>query len=142
MNKKTIIIGVAVLLVCVGLSGCNEQGETFGDTNKVELVSYKVETYDGNTLLGEDFIHNEGADNYRIKGTIKNIAGYKLSRVTITVKFYDKNNIFLDSVDEDVYGIPDTYTESFSIRAYTGSWFNDIDEFNSVDSIKFEFTAS
>ena len=26
MNKNLIIIGVSVLLICVGLSGCNEQG--------------------------------------------------------------------------------------------------------------------
>jgi len=45
MNKQLIIFGMAVLLICVGLSGCNEQtGDTSGDMNKVELVSYDVKT--------------------------------------------------------------------------------------------------
>ena len=37
MNKNLIIIGIAILLVCVGLSGCNEEKED-SDKESVSIV--------------------------------------------------------------------------------------------------------
>lgn len=46
MNKQLIIIiAIAILLICVGLSGCNGQKETVSnDITTSHMIQYKVST--------------------------------------------------------------------------------------------------
>jgi len=139
MKKKIIILGIVVMLICVGLSGCQEStgngGGTTGDTSKVELVSYNVETKSSwYSILGDGFIHDDDAGYYEITGTIKNIAGYKIDTVKVTAKLFDSNFIFLDSKYTYVSGIPDTYTEDFKISFNRQS----TDGFENADSVRFD----
>jgi hypothetical protein len=144
MNKKIFVFGLIFLFICICLSGCNNQtGQTTGDSDKIELVSYNVETYgELSKKLGDGFVHSEDAVKYEITGTIKNIAGYTLEQLEITAKFYDKNDMYLDSLTVTMFGIQDTYTEDFTIRATSsGLFITDIDGFESVESVRFEFEA-
>jgi len=139
MKKQIIILGIAVLLICVGLSGCEELigngGGTTGNASKVELVSYNVETQDYfGSRIGDGFIHDDNAKRYEITGTIKNKASYKLDEVKVTAKLFDSNFIFLDSKSTIVDGIPETYTEEFSISFHK----NYTDGFENADSVRFD----
>ena len=72
MSKKIIAIGMILIFICVGLSGCNDQ------SNKIELVEYSVKTIRGSVLfyetLADDFVYSESATAYLINGTVKNNA--------------------------------------------------------------------
>jgi len=153
MKIQLVIVGIVILLLVVGLSGCEEltgNGDVSGDTSKVELLDYNVIStwVTGAWTLNRQeheqngFFYDDSSDasnhEYKITGTIKNKAGYKLERIVVTAKLYDSNGIFLDSKDDTVYDIPDTYTEDFSISFFV----HNTDRFENVNSVKFEFTAS
>lgn len=121
------------------LGGCNEQTEKAqGDIDKVELVRYSVVTYSYEKKLGNGFVNNEEAEVYVINGTVKNIAGYKLNKITIKARFFDSDGNFLDSLSDDVRDLPNTYEDDFQIIAqkYT------IDYFDNVDRVEFKFSVS
>ncbi len=127
MNKHLIVFGIVVLLICVGLSGCTENGDVIGDTSKVELV-------------GTDFEHNRALDGTYYdyyKGTVKNIAGYMLDRVRVNVKFYDGNNNFLFSKQDTIYNLANTYTKDFSVTVYSYQSY-----YENIDPAEYEFDAS
>ena len=97
MNKKILLL-IVVIMISVGFfSGCDEpssNGGINGDSEKVEIVNYKIETFGADLgmkpeIIGDGFIHNESAKNgyYKITGTIKNIAGRMLNNITIKVDF-------------------------------------------------------
>ena len=129
MKKQLIIVGMIVLLITIGLSGCNETDKTKGDTDKVELVNYNVETLKGVGL-------NECKS---IKGTVKNIAGTLIDKITINVKFYDSNNNLLRTITDYVEHIANSYTQDFEVQ-----YWNYYEYYENVDwdNIKFEFTVS
>ena len=159
MKKQLVILGIVVLFICVGLSGCEEKtgngGDTTGDTSKVELVSYDVKTtwqeptkysenwndpYDYVEKQQEGFFHISHPDSryerYTITGTVRNIAGYKLDEIMITAKLYDSDGIYLTSSGDSVYDIPDTYSEDFEI-VVSGNY----EYFDNIESVKFEISA-
>lgn len=150
MNKKLIIFGVAILLICVRLSGCNETSnntvETSGETDKVELVEYDVKTewsirvgdsyeYQTTNGINQNQPQNSEANSINILGKVKNIAGVKLDRIMIKAKFFDSNNNYLDEYSSYCWNIANSYTDVFEIR-YWGEYVED------VDSFKFEFSTS
>ena len=98
MNKHIISIAMVFLLLAVGLSGCSEQKiDIYGDTDKVELVNYKIETLSSNQeKVGDGFIHGENAALYEITGTVKNIANQELANIWVFARFYDRDYNFLD----------------------------------------------
>ncbi len=61
MNKNLLIVGIAVLLLAVGLSGCNEQlGPNVGKASvnwKLEVAGYSV-----NPVSGMDYIEKGGSE--------------------------------------------------------------------------------
>ena len=120
-------------------SGCTEQ-ETSVDINKVELVSYNVETQKwdkGYKTIGNGFIHSKDAELYLITGTIKNIAGETLKNIKITAKFYDNTNTFLREETTYLENIKNTYTEDFRI------YYNATEKyFEKVCGVKFEFKVT
>lgn len=138
MNKPIIIIVIAALLLAVGLSGCNEEKvEVIGDTDKVEMVSYSIETYDNNgEKIGGGFVHDSKAYLYKITGTVKNIAGEMLNVIWTSAKFYDRGNNYLNSLTYAISDLANNYTANFSMT-YPSSEVH----FENVDSIQFVFIA-
>ena len=103
-TSMLIIFGITVLLLCVGLSGCNEQNNNGGeytiDEDDFEILDYTVESWNdvegisGDTKIGDGFIHTEEVNRYLIKGTLKN-NGNKKQSIEIIAKFYDDFNWFV-----------------------------------------------
>lgn len=129
MKKQLVIIGTIALLVCGGLSGCQEsqtvyKPPTSGDTDEVELLNCTIETYAAINSsssqiikLGDGFIHNSTSNisYYVIKGTIKNIASYILHNILITVNFYDENESYLANKSVRIYNLRRTFTDDFEV---------------------------
>ncbi len=76
MSKKLIIIGVAVLLVCVGLSGCFE-------SNNGDYISSEENRFVGTWIASEE-------SSEKLLGT--------------TITFYSDRNVHLEWSDEAVLG--------------------------------------
>ena len=77
MKKQLMIVGIIVLLITVGLCGCNGNSENFEDTNNVKLVSYSVvsykfgkDVYSSNIVLGEGFNYKEDMVGFKVSGSI------------------------------------------------------------------------
>jgi len=146
--KNTILLIIALMVISVGfLSGCEEttsNGDTTGDSDKVEILNYKIETFGADMgmkpeKIGDGFIHNEKAKNgyYKITGTIKNIAGRMLNNITVKVDFYDLNHTYLASESDYILNLPDTNTDDFKIIYLCFSNY-----FENVDQIEFDISAS
>ena len=151
MKTQILIIEMVIIILIVGFSGCTENNEgQLSDNEKFELVSYSVESWksrneevfkDDNMTqmvhiekkIADGFMYNESIDEYRIKGKVKNIAGYK-TNLKINMNFYDQNEVFLDSYTLSLKNISDNYERPFSKRLND----SDIDYFNEVDKIEFE----
>lgn len=109
MNKSFKIFALTFLFLALLLSGCGENntnigGNIYGDTDKVELVSYSIKTYNVyDEFIGDSFLHNGNEHLYKINGTVKNIIGGLLDRVYVGFRFYDRYNNFLHS---KIYLIP------------------------------------
>lgn len=139
MNKYLILSGFLLFVLMVNLSGCIVQ-ETSGDTDRLKLINYNVETKkwdEGYKTIGKGFIHSMNAELYFINGTVKNIAGEMLNSVNITAKFYDDTNNFLREEITYLGGIPDTYTEDFGIYYFVNEMY-----FENVTSVKFVFEVT
>jgi len=145
--KKLIILLIGIILINIGFfSGCIEttnNDDLNEDTDKVEIVTYTIETFGAEIgerpeKIGDGFIHNETAKNgyYQIKGTIKNIAGRTLNNITVKIDLYDKNYTYLGSEytePKDISDLPlsDKETADFEINIiylYTESYFLEIEE--------------
>jgi len=151
MKTQIVIISMAIILLIVGFSGCTQNnGDQLSDEDKFELVSYSVESWksrneevfkDDNMSqmvhiekkIADGFMYNESIDEYRIKGKVKNIVGYK-TNLTINMNFYDQNEVFLDSYTLSLKNIFDNYERQFS-KTLNDS---DIDYFDEVIKIEFE----
>ena len=128
MKKQLIIIGIIILVVTVGLSGCQEsktvyKPPTSGDTDEVELLNCTIETYGAMNSssevikLGDGFIHDStyNVSYYSINGTIKNIADYIIHKIRITVNFYDENKSLLANQSAWVYNLRRNFTDDFKV---------------------------
>jgi len=151
MKTQILIIEMVIIILIVGFSGCTENNEgQLSDNEKFELVSYSVESWksrneevfkDDNMTqmvhiekkIADGFMYNESIDEYRIKGKVKNIVGYK-TNLKINMNFYDQNEVFLDSYTLSLKNILDNYERPFSKRLND----SDIDYFDEVDKIEFE----
>ncbi len=151
MKTQILIIEMVIIILIVGFSGCTENNEgQLSDNEKFELVSYSVESWksrneevfkDDNMTqmvhiekkIADGFMYNESIDEYRIKGKVKNIVGYK-TNLKINMNFYDQNEVFLDSYTLSLKNISDNYERPFSKRLND----SDIDYFDEVDKIEFE----
>jgi len=107
MKKQLVIIGIIVLLITVGLSGCNENtnGNITPKSKEIEIVSHNIE--------------DAGWLGWRVYGTIKNIADRNIDTVTITVRFYDKDNDLLIIKETKVYYLAKGNTDDFEVRYQT-----------------------
>jgi hypothetical protein len=150
MKNQLIVIGTVVLLLVVGLSGCNEifgaDNEVTGDTGKVELVSHstysaKIKNYypeKSYTKICDGFNRDaEGVQYLVVGGTVKNIAGYMLNNIKITARFYDANDNYLNAEHTTISNLANSYTADFDIGYWVGT-----DYYENVDNVKLEITAS
>ena len=142
MKKIAILMITLMLISVVFLCGCNENGN-FEDTNNVELVEYKVESYkfgndigDPNIVLGEGFNYKEGMVGYKVYGALKNNEGEPLSKIKVIGNFYD-GNTFLGS-DEMIYNnIPDGETRYFNVFFHNSDFPDDY--LLIVDNVQIKF---
>ena len=143
-----ILLMIAMMVISVAfLSGCDEtttNDDITGDSDEVEIVNYKIETFGADMgskpeKIGDGFIYDEKAKNgyYKITGTIKNNAGRMLNNITVKVDFYDINHNYLTSEYDYVLNLTNTDTDDFKI-IYLGysSYFED------VDQMEFDISAS
>ena len=146
--KKISILLISLMVISVGfLSGCDEttsNGDITGDSDEVEIVNYKIETFGADKgfkpeKIGDGFIHNEKAKNgyYKITGTIKNIAGRMLNNITVKVDFYDRNHSYLASKSDYILNLTNTNTDDFKVICLCYSSY-----FENVDQIEFDISAS
>ena len=98
MNKNLLIFGVAVLLIFVSFSGCQEK-----DSGYIQIVSHNTRTH-GNAI--------------EVYGTVKNVADKNVDYAEVTVKFYDKENELLITKNQQIQYIGNDATKSFSILYY------------------------
>ena len=94
MNKHLIILGIAVLLICIGLSGCEEiEGNQFSGTWKGFV---EVEINGGGTLYGVSELTFSGdnvhcAISYKIDSNTTEVAAfegiYKTEGTTLIITF-------------------------------------------------------
>lgn len=119
---------------------------SFNNTEKVQLLSYNVITYGrssqkshDNIKLGDGFVHNSTYPftYYSVQGTIKNIAGYTLNSVIITISFYDKNDTLLQSETYTVTNLANSSTANFGV-----SFESEHSNFDKADKVGFEFAVS
>jgi len=153
MNKHLIVIGMTLMLLAVGLSGCTEQSNVIGDTDKVKITDYEVETnwlnYDNFIFYNKsNFYHNYPLDSYynysfhdkapivwySVSGHVMNIAGEFLDVIIVNAKFCDANNKVLAEESETLYDLPDSYTDSF----YISLNMSDTKYFDEIENVKFE----
>lgn len=138
MKKQLIILGITFLLLAVVFSGCQDNktdngSKILGDTDKVELVMYSIETYDKtHEKIGDGFVHDSKANYYKITGTVKNIAGRYLDRVYTGARFYDNNNNYLN---KKVFSTPDLVINSKA--NFTMTYPSSDEYFGKVESVKF-----
>jgi len=101
MKKQIAIIGIIALLVSGGLSGCTERlsDTKSGNADKIELVSYSVETEFHGMEKAKDFVNNQNATRYIVNGTLKNIANEDLTNICIIAYFYDNDNFVNSETD-------------------------------------------
>lgn len=106
MNKHLIIIGIAVLLICVGFSGCFDT-----DT---EYTS-DLPTADDIQILN----HNISHDYYSsvVNGTGKNIGDKQVS-VIIKAKFYDENDVLLNTGSDYISDVDPDEIFAFKITYF------------------------
>ena len=105
MNRYLIVSGIAVLLICVGLSGCEDLSSTDYGSDYVELSDIEVVTKWRTELWGSDsssswnemsgFYYDYDKDAfehnvyYNVFGVVKNIGDKPIDSVIINAKFYD-----------------------------------------------------
>lgn len=110
MKKQLMIVGIVVIFLAVGLSGCNEQEKTNGNTQttkEVEIVSHNVER--------KEYSSDGSVYGYEVTGVIKNIGNRNLDQVTITVKFYDSDNELLCTKKDYVSYLAKGETDNFEV---------------------------
>jgi len=81
MKKQLMIIGIIVILLTVGLSGCNENNNTINPPKFVIISQSKRESYEGANLAGY------------VDVTVKNKGGN--GNKTIYVKVFQDNNYWM-----------------------------------------------
>ena len=142
------VIGIVVILICVGLSGCEETYQVTGDTNQIKIIDVSVTTqwyipgygtYQTYTKSG--FYKNYPAQAYNpryiIKGTAKNIAGENLNEIIIKALFCDSNHNQLISETTTIQGLAVGNTKNFEIYLDSNNQY-----FQQVDNVDFNIDVS
>lgn len=146
MNKKFIGMLIILILLILGLSGCNELGS--GDDTGLKVINYEVVTQYSvwkdngtlNTYNRSGFYHDypENAHpSYVVNITVKNKSGDLITFMYLYIWFCDKDNIKLFKEYTGIGNLPDTYTETITIES---NKYRNERYFDLVENIQFEFT--
>lgn len=164
MNKQMSIVGVILIILLSGLSGCIEQNNDDTGNNELEVVSYSIvtEAYSYNTKANKSIWKSFGEgfkpDNlpeissgggvylpeeyykarYRINVTVKNIADRRLDTISVILNFYDSNDTLLISEQIKNYsGLPDGHIWDFEYEYdYHDDYFERIDHLEILGGIQ------
>ena len=148
MEKKLVVIGIIIIFITAGLSGCQESKTdylppTIGDTDNVALLNCTIETYGVSNSsqrikLGDGFIHNSNYNYtfYVVNGTIKNIGNYILHKTLVTVNFYDENKTYLANTSTHVYELRRNFTDNFA-----SAYIKQYPFFDNITQVVIEFRA-
>jgi hypothetical protein len=145
MKKELVIVGLITLIVCVGLSGCNQKTSNSNTnmpssggnsnnpySNLVEISNVKVTTkwddgyYNGQHGQTDGFYHDYpryqwGGATFEVSGVVKNIATSPIDSVSIKVDFLDDKGNNLDSSTTSVYTLYLGDSQSFTASIGSGS---------------------
>lgn len=148
MNSYLIIIGISILLLDVGLSGCFEETvDVTGDADKIEIIDYSVitkwhipgyGTYQTYSKPGfyKDYPANAYEPRYIVSGIAKNIAGEYLDQIKIVVFFCDSNEHQLASENITIHELGNNYIKNFTAYLYSSNKY-----FKNIDYVKFHVSA-
>jgi len=104
MKKQLLIIGIMLLLLAVGLSGC-EQTSTSTSNGKIQIISHNIE----DTMYGK-----------RVYGEIKNVGDKTDAYAVVTVKFYDNVSKLIHTEETQIQYMESGDTREFSVEYFTG----------------------
>lgn len=100
MNKKILISGIAILFICVGLSGCFESSKVSNDEIKTKNDdASELDLMALNWLLDKGWnYYNDDPKvvSWQIMGSVTNTHSKMADYVQITGEWYDENNILLE----------------------------------------------
>ena len=116
MKKQLIIIGIIILLIAVGLSGCQENNisdNLIDASNEVQLVSHSIRIAQGWCDIPNGM---QVMEVRLVSGTIKNIAGRNIDTVYVRVRFYDWDNKLLFTSTTTVSYLGRGLTDDFSVQ--------------------------
>jgi len=144
MNKKLITIGMSLIIRLVACGGCTEKQPISVDDN-FELVSYSVESWNDRTngsqeirKIGDGFLHNTSVNEYRIIGIIRNKSEQNVD-INLSMKFYDIQDIYLDSASVTLSNISHLLDLSFSYEVNNDVFSsNYIENFDKVEKLIIE----
>jgi hypothetical protein len=128
MKKNLIVISIAVLLLVVGLCGCNEISNDSSNNNLVELSNFGVTTEWGNSWerTVKDGFYHEFPDDitiyYYVRGNVRNIGEKPIDSVSITAKFLDAEDNYLDESSTLAFDLYLNESKSFEIKAHNAGW--------------------
>ncbi len=142
MKKQLVILGIVVILLTVGLSGCNEtkqeniqEFQVTGDTDKINITHHEI-WHQASWLESEEY-----ETSWEIRGKAKNIAGNMLDNITIEVRFFDSNNYYLDSKITSTKYLPidEIWTFTLTYNRTDGSYENIVVK---IDHVAFDVSVS
>lgn len=144
MEKKTRLILAAVIVVTIVVVGALLFFVVFNAPGKVELIEFSISTWDWDTdpqtKLAEDIVYSEAADYYVINGSIRIIEEGNCNLITTEIKFYDKNNTYLDSEIERFGKSTDVHFPE--VHKFSFSYSRSREYFKDVDHIEIQVTIS
>ena len=152
IDKNLITFGIILMLLIVGLSGCNDTSNS-DNTNKnvesqyINIYDIKVETITYKWTEGEQTFtgfHKPCPDgyncHYKIQGKVKNIYNKPIERVSLRLYLYDSignelctesdsiSSLYLDEIESFVFVVSD----------YEYDYFEYVTEYNITHSVKLE----
>jgi hypothetical protein len=129
MKRHICIAFFLIVLIVVGLSGCQENNSNNNSFEGIKLESNIVEL----VHASKEFIRE---DNEIIRVDVEylfhNIAKRDID-FNVYIEFYDKDNILINTSSQKEFSIPDGYTETTVLPANVISY--DGDDSKNVDHI-------
>jgi hypothetical protein len=118
MEKKLVIVGITLVLITIGLTGCSENGDDgsvdsnaniIGDTDKIEIYDYKESTLGPyitekriHAWSEEGIFYNDTSEDYIVEAYARNICEETLDRVEVKCHWYDiSNNLLYTDTDSE-----------------------------------------
>ena len=147
MKNNRFKIAMFFVVIISTLSGCivenpvdEEDNEIIDTESALEVVSYTVETqtmkFDNRfEKIADGFAYSENAYRYLVRGKVKNNGTENISKVWVTVNFYDKEDNLIYSPSDTIF-----HFETNDIRDFTVDFTKyDGEDFPNADHIGFTF---